>query len=106
MLTAPQRAFLEAFEVERPDLESLAAVAEDFVRETLGQKNFALHVVTGRAKSTASVRLKLMRKGYVDPAIEMTDLIGVRVITYYGSFVDSIIDSLREQLVIDEDNSL
>jgi len=58
--------------------------------------------VTARAKTIDSVRRKLRRKRYKQPAQRLTDLIGVRVITYYRDAVDPIVERLRQAFEINE----
>jgi ppGpp synthetase/RelA/SpoT-type nucleotidyltranferase len=56
-------------------------------------------------KSAASLREKLVRKRYRDPAREITDLIGVRVVLYYESEISDVISSLSRLFQIDKDHS-
>lgn len=63
-------------------------------------------IVQARAKETASVVGKVLRKPkYVDCVAKMTDLCGVRVITECGADVEPICEFIRKQFVIDEANS-
>ena len=47
-----------------------------------------------------------MGKEYDDPLREITDLAGVRVITYFPSDVDQIVKEIEENFVIDKENSI
>lgn len=58
-----------------------------------------------RAKTADSVREKINRKQYENPLSEITDLAGVRVILYHASDVQPVIDLLRRQFSVDEENS-
>jgi predicted RNase H-like nuclease/ppGpp synthetase/RelA/SpoT-type nucleotidyltranferase len=67
--------------------------------------------VTGRAKSVASFAAKAARvvdghPAYRDPLREITDTIGVRVITYVHSDVAAVADLLRDQVVVHDDRDL
>jgi predicted RNase H-like nuclease/ppGpp synthetase/RelA/SpoT-type nucleotidyltranferase len=67
--------------------------------------------VTGRAKSVASFAAKADRSVdgvpvYTDPLEEITDQIGLRVITYIHSDVSAVADLLSDQLTILDDRDM
>lgn len=68
--------------------------------------------VTGRTKSVASFAAKAIRTGsdgtplYADPLAEITDQIGVRVITYLHTEVAAVAELLADQLAILDDRDL
>jgi predicted RNase H-like nuclease/ppGpp synthetase/RelA/SpoT-type nucleotidyltranferase len=68
--------------------------------------------VTGRTKSVASFAGKAARRGpdgeplYADPLREVTDQIGVRVITYVLSDVDAVAELLADQVVVMDDRDM
>jgi len=67
--------------------------------------------VTGRAKSVASFAAKADRQVsgrpvYSDPLTEITDQIGVRVITYLRSDVAAVADLLDDQLTVLDDRDM
>jgi predicted RNase H-like nuclease/ppGpp synthetase/RelA/SpoT-type nucleotidyltranferase len=67
--------------------------------------------VTGRAKSVASFAAKAARTVdgrpfFTDPLREITDQIGVRVITYVDSDVQAVVDLLDDQVVVHDDRDM
>jgi predicted RNase H-like nuclease/ppGpp synthetase/RelA/SpoT-type nucleotidyltranferase len=67
--------------------------------------------VTGRAKSVASFAAKAARTldgrpSFADPLRDITDQIGVRVITYVHSDVQAVADLLGDQVVVHDDRDL
>jgi ppGpp synthetase/RelA/SpoT-type nucleotidyltranferase len=64
-----------------------------------------VHLVAARAKQPDSLRGKLRRKKYSDPAAQVTDTVGVRVITYYRSGVDPVAEALKREFQIDRARS-
>jgi predicted RNase H-like nuclease/ppGpp synthetase/RelA/SpoT-type nucleotidyltranferase len=67
--------------------------------------------VTGRTKSVASFAEKARRTRdgvllYTDPLREITDTIGIRVITYVHSDVSAVADLLRDQVVVKDDRDM
>jgi ppGpp synthetase/RelA/SpoT-type nucleotidyltranferase len=61
-----------------------------------------------RAKTVESFIGKLERKSYKyqDPFKEITDFAGVRIITFYQDSVPKIVEIIRREFEIDEENSL
>ena len=67
--------------------------------------------VTGRTKTVASFAEKARRTRdgvplYTDPLREITDTIGIRVITYVHSDVSAVADLLRDQVVVHDDRDM
>ncbi|MCW2759898.1 MAG: pyrophosphokinae [Marmoricola sp.] len=67
--------------------------------------------VTGRTKTVASFAEKARRTRdgvplYTDPLREITDTIGIRVITYVHSDVSAVADLLRDQVVVKDDRDM
>ena len=67
--------------------------------------------VTGRTKTVASFAEKARRTRdgvllYTDPLREITDTIGIRVITYVHSDVSAVVDLLRDQVVVHDDRDM
>src|SRR5438876_435182 len=104
-LSQKARRFYERYVERFDDLERAADIVERKARDVLGPHNFDLHLVTARAKDAASVLKKIRVKGYGDPARQLTDQIGLRVITYYESDVDRVSLVLRSAFEIDEKRS-
>jgi ppGpp synthetase/RelA/SpoT-type nucleotidyltranferase len=99
-LNRPAQKFLEAYSSEFADTDRAARLIEAEVRRIVRDTGAFVHAVTGRAKSVDSLRGKLRRKRYARPDQRLTDLIGVRVITYYQDAVDPIVKRLRQQFDI------
>jgi putative GTP pyrophosphokinase len=61
-----------------------------------------------RTKSVESFVQKINRKGqkYADPIQEMTDLAGIRVITYYVEDLERVAAVIDRELAIDWSNSM
>ena len=62
--------------------------------------------VTGRTKDKKSALDKITRKSYSDPAKQMTDLSGVRVILYFESDVKRVSELIENSFRVDTSNSL
>jgi ppGpp synthetase/RelA/SpoT-type nucleotidyltranferase len=99
------RAFYEAYKGAFPDLEQAAEQLQKVASDALSPRNLDLHLVAARAKEPDSVLKKIRAKEYIDPSKQLTDQIGLRVITYYEDDVDRVVAILRDILEVDEANS-
>ncbi|MCW2815086.1 MAG: hypothetical protein JWN84_2541, partial [Nocardioides sp.] len=81
------------------------------VRGFLDEAGINYLSVTGRTKSVASFAEKAARTVagrplYDDPLVQLTDQVGVRVITYVAGDVDAVADVLAEQVRVTDDRDL
>ncbi|WP_292605636.1 (p)ppGpp synthetase [Nocardioides sp. REDSEA-S30_B4] len=97
--------------------EDHAAVTEateryvELVTSILDEAGINYLTVTGRAKSVASYAAKVARTVdgrpvYPDPQRDITDQIGLRVITYVHSDVQAVVDLLDDQVAVHDDRDL
>jgi ppGpp synthetase/RelA/SpoT-type nucleotidyltranferase len=101
-----RRKFLVKYRTEFPDYKLRAEALEKFVKDILQGSYIEIHKIEARAKDPNSVHLKLLRKRYSRPRSQLTDKLGVRVITYYSDDVDRVVDRLRPHLDIDRRQSV
>ena len=104
-LSKRSQKFLEQYSKDLEQLRTATILAEEAVRSVLGDSRFDFYLVTSRAKSEISLRRKLRDRQYSNPGEQLTDSIGVRVITYYRNDVDRVVSLLRAQFEVDEPNS-
>jgi putative GTP pyrophosphokinase len=100
-LNKTSRTFLKSYEAIYPDAVKAATIARDLVSQAASEAGVFIHAVSSRAKSIESMRAKLRRKSYRNPKKQMTDVVGVRVITYYRDAVDPVVAVLRRAFEID-----
>ena len=74
------------------------------IQSLLNDKNIVVHSVSGRAKSIESYLEKA--KKYKKPEKEITDYIGLRVITYVNSDIEKICSVIEEQFEVDKNRSI
>ena len=93
---------------------SLRQAADEFVQlvtSILDDAGINYLSVTGRAKSVASFAAKAARTvdgkpSFTDPLRQITDQIGVRVITYVHSDVQAVADLLDDQVIVHDDRDM
>lgn len=104
-LVKKAQAFLNRFADNRETYILAAAKLQGFIAKSIADLPIAIHVTVARSKTAASLRRKCRQKGYKNPAVQVTDLLAVRVITYFKGDVDAVADRLRRLLDISERKS-
>jgi ppGpp synthetase/RelA/SpoT-type nucleotidyltranferase len=105
------RSAVQAYAEMQPEL---VEVTDGFVTDVttlLDDAGINYLSVTGRAKSVASFAGKAARSVngrplYTDPLVDITDQIGVRVITYVHGDVAAVADLLADQLTVLDDRDM
>ncbi|WP_206744918.1 RelA/SpoT domain-containing protein [Micromonospora sp. TSRI0369] len=67
------------------------------------------HSISHRVKDRHSAARKIAKKRETNPAyglVNLTDILGVRVITYFSDEVDRIATALSQEFVVDQVNSI
>ncbi len=104
-LNRASKIFLHNYQTQYPAAQRAAVIAQLVVERLAKDTGVLIHVVTARAKAPDSIREKLRKKQYVKPARQLTDVVGVRVITYYRDAVDLIVSRLSQAFEINRDAS-
>ncbi len=96
---------------QQPALRLAADQFVQLVTSILDDAGINYLSVTGRAKSVASFAAKAARTvdgklSFTDPLRQITDQIGVRVITYVHSDVQAVADLLDDQVVVHDDRDM
>ena len=107
----PVRAAVREHAPPQPALADAAQRAVALMTQLLDEAGINYLSVSGRAKSVASFAGKAARQAdgrqmYSDPLREITDQVGVRVITYVHSDVDAVAELLASQVHVHDDRDL
>jgi ppGpp synthetase/RelA/SpoT-type nucleotidyltranferase len=100
MLPRPARDFLDKCCKKRKQLSDYADFVKEEVAHIVESSGVESHLVDTRVKGVDSLRRKLRQKRYSNFALEASDVIGVRVITYYDDGVDKVAEALKRELRI------
>ncbi|KAF2336122.1 GTP pyrophosphokinase [Flavobacterium nitrogenifigens] len=81
--------------------------AENLILELLIQNNLNYHKIESRIKDISKLDEKIYRKDEKYSSLdEITDLVGVRVITYLEDDVDKVADIISKEFTLDHNNSI
>ncbi|MCW2817494.1 MAG: pyrophosphokinae [Marmoricola sp.] len=102
---------VRAYALSHPDLVRASEEALALVTGILDDAGINYLTVSGRTKSVASFAEKATRTRdgrpmYPDPLTQITDVIGLRVITYVHSDVAAVADLLHDQVVVVDDRDM
>ncbi len=97
-----------AYERVRPEYVRFTHKLKLLFEELLKAKAIDVHLLESRTKEVTSLRDKIGRPGktYSDPLTEITDLVGVRVITYYQDAANEVAKLIASEFQIDQENSV
>jgi len=104
-------AAIQEYAAREPELVAAAQQFVTLVTSILDEAGINYLSVTGRTKGVASFaqkagRLVDGRPAFPDPLRDITDQIGVRVITYVHSDVSAVADLLDDQVVVKDDRDM
>jgi len=98
---------LDEFNENEPLYREFAESIGRLAERLLADRKFAVHTVVTRVKTTESLRTKLLRldAGYGNLA-DVTDLVGVRIITFFSDDVHRAADIVQSEFEIDRERSV
>ena len=100
-------ALLEQYREQLPLLEQLAKKVNDQLRQVLREQAVELSAIECRVKTEQSLAGKLERKGDKYASLEdITDLVGLRIITFYTDDVDKVAAIVQQLYEVDWENSV
>ena len=100
-------ALLQQFREQVPALEQLSKIVYDQLRQVLHEQSVELSAIEYRVKTEQSLAGKLERKGDKYASLEdITDLVGLRIITFYTDDVDKVAAIVQQLYDVDWSNSI
>ena len=98
---------LEEYREQRILFEKLLRIVKRILRESIEENKIYINAIEGRVKAEDSLAGKLERKsGKYNSLSDLTDILGVRVITFYSDEVDKIAALVGRIFAIDWVNSI
>lgn len=100
-------ALLQQFREQVPALEQLSKTVYDQLRQVLHEQSVELSAIEYRVKTEQSLAGKLERKGDKYASLDdITDLVGLRIITFYTDDVDKVAAIVQQLYDVDWSNSI
>lgn len=100
-------ALLQQFREQVPALEQLSKTVYDQLSQVLHEQSVELSAIEYRVKTEQSLAGKLERKGDKYASLEdITDLVGLRIITFYTDDVDKVAAIVQQLYDVDWSNSI
>ena len=87
-------------------LQAFGLILEGLIQSTLEANGLQVHSVTSRVKSKASIRRKLERLDRERDINSLTDILGIRIITYFRDEVDAVARLIENEFLIDKERSV
>lgn len=98
---------LKEYDQNQSLLNDLTVKIEQLIEELLKSKNITIHQLSKRLKKRDSLEKKILSKNDKYSCLaEITDVVGLRVITYLESDVDTVAELFKEQFQIDANLSV
>ncbi len=97
--------FLESYPELKRLYQNLESNISGCLKQELDEKNISIFDVQSRIKDENSIENKIISKGYKDPANDIEDFCGVRVICYYQEDISNICEIIKNNFeIIREEN--
>lgn len=107
MVADDKDTILSEYREKRPIYEEFTPTCEDLIRRLLRTANIRVLSVNSRTKDIERLAEKLSRPGKnYEKLIDITDLSGIRVITYFEDDVDKIGNLIEREFKVFPDKSI
>lgn len=101
------KSIAQEFTENKYTYETLAGKVEELLRELIIDEGINVHHITSRIKDVIRLEEKLKKKNNKYKNLEeITDLAGIRIITYFEDDVDKIANIIENEYEIDRENSI
>lgn len=106
MVPMPEISIDDWLDQNLPSFENLTAAVKTITRNLLAAEGIDILSVDGRTKTIKSCKEKIKRKNYKDPINQITDISGIRIISYFEHDIAKISDIIEKSFNVDKQNSL
>ena len=101
------REIIEKYEEKYTFYQEFTEKMKSLVERILHKQNIPIHSIVSRTKTKNSLENKIAHAGDKYDCLEnITDLAGIRIITYYEDQIDQVAKFIRQEFCVDEENSV
>ena len=97
---------LKEYDKKREILENLDKSLETLINSLIKQKGIKAHQIQTRVKGRDSLEKKILAKQKYKSLDDITDIVGIRIITYFEDEVDKVAKVVEGEFDIDQENSV
>ena len=98
---------MNQYDDEHKNFEKVLEIASKILNSKLKDSNIFMVGITSRIKQKTSLQGKLFRKsGKYSSLYDITDILGMRLISYYSDDIAKIADIVESSFIVDYDNSV
>jgi len=107
-LSAEQRKeeILGEYESKKDTYSSLGNSMISLIKALILKESIAIHTMNFRVKTLKSLTTKIDEKDKYESLSDITDVLGVRIVTYYANDVDLIEGVIKKEFLVDEENTV
>lgn len=97
----------EKYKQEIKNFEDYRIKVEELLKELMIQNLVSFHKIESRIKNPISLEEKIIRKHEkYNELSDITDLVGLRIITFFADEVDNVAKIIESEFIIDKQNSI
>lgn len=97
---------LEKFDSSKDVYDSYAMSLKSLLNNLIREAGHTIHSLDSRVKNRVSLGEKILRKGKYECIEDITDIVGVRIISHYSDDVDEIAKIIESEFLVDKENSI
>lgn len=94
------------FDNKKQTFESFSKTLNSLVESLLVSEGIFVHSISCRVKDKLSLKNKIIKKQCYEEISDITDVVGVRIITHYSDEVDKVASIIEAEFDVDKDNSI
>ncbi|MCY2736037.1 hypothetical protein OXA74_07980 [Klebsiella pneumoniae] len=97
---------LISYDEKKDKFDSYALALKSLLNTLIQNAGIPIHSLDYRVKTRKSLEGKINKKKKYTSIADITDIIGIRIITHYADDVDKIAELVESEFLIDRDNSI
>lgn len=97
---------LISYDEQKNKFNSYALSLKSLLNTLIRNEELSIHSLDSRVKTRKSLEGKITKKNKYKSIGDITDIVGIRIITHYSDDVDKIAELVESEFIIDSENSI